>query len=84
MTCLFSILCQGSLGRPSYFHHGACRVALRRPVRPLLDQTRHPALILWLLADGELDSELKHTFTRQGFIATSIFSAKRNKRAWRL
>lgn len=53
-------------------------------LRPLLEQARHLVSIRRVLADGEFDSELNPTFTRQIVDADSIIPAKRGKRTWRL
>jgi len=53
-------------------------------LRPLLEQARHLAPIRCVLADGEFDSELNHTFIRQVVGADSTIPAKRGKRTWRL
>ena len=53
-------------------------------LRPLLEQARHLAPIRRVLADGEFDSELNHTFIRQVVGADSIMPAKRGKKTWRL
>jgi hypothetical protein len=53
-------------------------------LRPLLERARHLAPIRRVLADGEFDSELNHTFIRQIVGADSIIPAKRGKRTWHL
>jgi hypothetical protein len=53
-------------------------------LRPLLEQARHLAPIRCVLADGEFDSELNHTFIRQMVGATSIIPAQRGKKTWHL
>lgn len=49
-------------------------------MRPLLERVRHLAPVRLVLADGEFDSELNHTFIRQVVGADSIIPAKRGKR----
>jgi hypothetical protein len=51
---------------------------------PLLEQARHLVPSRCVLADGEFDSGLNHTFIRQVVDATSIIRAKRGKQTWRL
>ncbi|HEU5347646.1 MAG TPA: transposase, partial [Ktedonobacterales bacterium] len=53
-------------------------------LRPLLEQARHLTPIRCVLADGEFDSALNHTFVRQVVGADSIIPAKRGKQTWRL
>lgn len=53
-------------------------------LRPLLERARHLAPIRCVLADGEFDSELNHTFIRQIVGADSIIPAKRGKKTWHL
>jgi hypothetical protein len=53
-------------------------------VRPLLEQARHRVSICCMVADGDFDIELNHTFIRQVLRADSIIPAKRGKKTWRL
>jgi hypothetical protein len=53
-------------------------------LRPLLEQVRHLAAVRLVLADGEFDSELHHTFIRQVIGAESSIPATRGKRTWHL
>jgi hypothetical protein len=53
-------------------------------LRPLLDRVRHLTAVRLVLADGEFDSELHHTFIRRIVGADSIIPAKRGKQTWQL